>query len=38
MSDIIASRKAHYWGTSEWAAEAIEEAYELRSDTVCASR
>ncbi len=28
MSDIIASGKAHYWGTSEWAAEAIEEAYE----------
>jgi len=29
MSDIIASGKAHYWGTSEWPAEAIEEAYEL---------
>ena len=27
MSDIIASGKAHYWGTSEWPAEAIEEAY-----------
>ena len=29
MSDIIASGKAHYWGTSEWPAEAIEEAYEI---------
>ena len=29
MSDIIASGKAHYWGTSEWPAEAIEEAYEV---------
>ena len=29
MSDIIASGKAHYWGTSEWPAEAIEEAYQI---------
>lgn len=29
MSDIIAAGKAHYWGTSEWPAEAIEEAYEI---------
>ena len=29
MSDIIASGKAHYWGTSEWPAETIEEAYEI---------
>jgi voltage-dependent potassium channel beta subunit len=29
MSDIIGSGKAHYWGTSEWPAEAIEEAYEI---------
>ena len=27
MNDIIASGKAHYWGTSEWPAEAIEGAY-----------
>lgn len=29
MSDIIASGKALYWGTSEWSAEAIEEAYDV---------
>jgi len=29
MSDIIAAGKAHYWGTSEWPADAIEEAYEI---------
>jgi len=29
MSDIIGAGKAHYWGTSEWPAEAIEEAYEI---------
>jgi voltage-dependent potassium channel beta subunit len=29
MSDIIAAGKAHYWGTSEWPAEAIEEAYQI---------
>ena len=29
MSDIFASGKAHYWGTSEWPAEATEEAYEI---------
>jgi aryl-alcohol dehydrogenase-like predicted oxidoreductase len=29
MNDIIAAGKAHYWGTSEWPAEAIEEAYEV---------
>jgi voltage-dependent potassium channel beta subunit len=29
MNDIIASGKAHYWGTSEWPLEAIQEAYEL---------
>lgn len=29
MNDIIAAGKAHYWGTSEWPAEAIEEAYEI---------
>jgi voltage-dependent potassium channel beta subunit len=29
MNDIIASGKAHYWGTSEWPAEAIVEAYEV---------
>jgi aryl-alcohol dehydrogenase-like predicted oxidoreductase len=29
MSDIIAAGKAHYWGTSEWSAEEIREAYEI---------
>lgn len=29
MSDIIADGKAHYWGTSEWPADAITEAYEI---------
>lgn len=29
MSDIIADGKAHYWGTSEWPAAAIAEAYEV---------
>jgi voltage-dependent potassium channel beta subunit len=29
MSDIIASGKALYWGTSEWPAEAIVKAYEV---------
>ena len=29
MSDIIASGKALYWGTSEWPADAIQEAYEI---------
>ena len=29
MSDIVAAGKAHYWGTSEWSADAIEEAYEI---------
>ncbi len=29
MSDIVASGRALYWGTSEWPAGAIEEAYEI---------
>ena len=29
MSDIIASGKALYWGTSEWSAESIREAWEI---------
>ncbi|HSN84251.1 MAG TPA: aldo/keto reductase [Polyangiales bacterium] len=29
MSDIVASGKALYWGTSEWPADAIEEAYQI---------
>lgn len=29
MHDIVASGKALYWGTSEWPAEAIIEAYEI---------
>ena len=29
MSDIIASGKAHYWGTSEWSADEIRAACEI---------
>jgi aryl-alcohol dehydrogenase-like predicted oxidoreductase len=29
MSDIIAAGKAHYWGTSEWAADEIRGAIEI---------
>jgi voltage-dependent potassium channel beta subunit len=29
MSDIIASGKAHYWGTSEWSAADIRAAWEI---------
>ena len=29
MSDIVASGKALYWGTSEWSAEQIREAWEI---------
>jgi voltage-dependent potassium channel beta subunit len=29
MSDIIASGKAHYWGTSEWSADEIRAAVEI---------
>jgi voltage-dependent potassium channel beta subunit len=29
MSDIIASGRAHYWGTSEWAADEIRGAIEI---------
>lgn len=29
MSDIVSSGKALYWGTSEWPAEAIREAWEI---------
>jgi voltage-dependent potassium channel beta subunit len=29
MHDIISSGRAHYWGTSEWSAEAITEAWEI---------
>ncbi|HZN15527.1 MAG TPA: aldo/keto reductase [Acidimicrobiales bacterium] len=29
MSDIIASGKAHYWGTSEWTADEIRAAWEV---------
>ena len=29
MHDIVSSGKALYWGTSEWPAEAIQQAYEL---------
>ena len=29
MSDIVSSGKAHYWGTSEWSAAQIREAWEV---------
>ena len=29
MSDIVASGKAHYWGTSEWPAEQVRAAWEI---------
>jgi voltage-dependent potassium channel beta subunit len=29
MHDIIASGKAHYWGTSEWSADAIVQAWDI---------
>ena len=29
MSDIIASGRAHYWGTSEWSADEIRAAWEI---------
>jgi voltage-dependent potassium channel beta subunit len=29
MHEIITSGRAHYWGTSEWSAEAITEAWEI---------
>jgi voltage-dependent potassium channel beta subunit len=29
MSDIVASGKALYWGTSEWSAEELQEAFEV---------
>ncbi len=29
LSDVIAAGKAHYWGTSEWPAEAIREAWDV---------
>lgn len=29
MSEIVASGRAHYWGTSEWSAEGILEAWEV---------
>ncbi len=29
MSDIVAAGKAHYWGTSEWSAGEIREAFEV---------
>jgi voltage-dependent potassium channel beta subunit len=32
MSDIVASGRAHYWGTSEWSAEDIRRAYRFARD------
>jgi voltage-dependent potassium channel beta subunit len=32
MSDIIASGRAHYWGTSEWSAEDIRAAWRFAHD------
>ncbi len=29
MSDIVASGKAHYWGTSEWSADEIRAAWDI---------
>ena len=29
MSDIVSAGKAHYWGTSEWSAQALREACEV---------
>jgi len=29
MSDIVASGKAHYWGTSEWTADEIRSAWDI---------
>ncbi|HLH28064.1 MAG TPA: aldo/keto reductase, partial [Acidimicrobiales bacterium] len=29
LSDVIAAGKAHYWGTSEWTAAAIREAWDV---------
>ena len=29
MSDMITAGKAHYWGTSEWSAEALREAWDV---------
>jgi voltage-dependent potassium channel beta subunit len=29
MSDIVASGRAHYWGTSEWSAEDIQAAWDI---------
>jgi voltage-dependent potassium channel beta subunit len=29
MSDIVASGRAHYWGTSEWSADEIRAAWEI---------
>ncbi|MDA8058403.1 MAG: aldo/keto reductase [Actinomycetota bacterium] len=29
MSDIVSSGKALYWGTSEWSAQALQEAYDI---------
>ena len=29
MSEMVSSGKAHYWGTSEWAAQELLEAYEI---------
>src|ERR1700733_4464272 len=29
LSDVISAGKAHYWGTSEWTAEALREAWDI---------
>ena len=29
MSEMVSSGKAHYWGTSEWSAHELLEAYEI---------
>ena len=38
LSDIISSGKALYWGTSEWSAEALREAWDIADRHTCTSR
>ena len=37
LSDIVSAGKALYWGTSEWPAEAIRDAWDVRIAIICAS-
>jgi len=38
MSDIVASGKAHYWGTSEWTADEVRAAWHIADKHTCTSR